>query len=66
MPLNKEVLKGAIIKVLRDNHEVNGDSDPTGQIENSIISLADGLALAIDAFVRSGMVTTTVTTYARF
>ncbi len=58
MPLNKPGLKQAIEGVLRDNQQPNGGSNPEQQIENSIESLAQGIADAIHTYVSAATVTT--------
>lgn len=55
MALVKEVLKTAIVKAFNDQR--SKDNNPEGAIDN----LADQLATAIDAYIKSGVVTTTVT-----
>lgn len=63
MPLDKVSLQNSIIKVLRAQHqEGDAEYDPNGQVEESITNLAKGLADAIDMFVKSGTVNTTVIT----
>ncbi len=67
MALDTEGLKGAIEELLKSNQSIASNEELTIEqqekvIQDSITSLASGLADAIEVFVKSGVVKTDVNT----